>query len=68
MVNFSNVRDVGRILALRERAYRRSNREKSLQPRHSKHWCPSCDGAIIGAGSKCPRCGKRISPRRLKKE
>ena len=69
MVDFTNPKDVGRLLAIRERSleYQKTNREKSLEPRHSKHWCGYCDRALVSAGGKCPVCHSRIFPRRFKK-
>ena len=33
-----------------------SNRDKVRRPRKGRFWCRHCDGALIGAGNRCPRC------------
>jgi len=43
------------------------NRDKVLEPRKVRFWCPSCDRALISDGARCPVCGKRKLPKRRKK-
>jgi hypothetical protein len=46
-----------------------TNREKRLAPRHTGQgvWCFGCDARLVRPGEKCPYCGKRLLPRRLKR-
>lgn len=40
-----------------------SNRQKSKRPRGRSFWC-GCDSAMVWAGQKCPKCGKRNAKKR----
>jgi predicted amidophosphoribosyltransferase len=42
----------------------KTNRVKVQHPSGSGGWCPSCDGAIVWPGRRCPRCGKTIAPKK----
>ena len=49
--------------------YEKTNREKRLTPKTGgRYWCEHCDGALVGHGSKCPRCKKRNGKKTIKRE
>lgn len=47
--------------------YRRSNREKRMQPRLAKAWCDCCDRYYGPVYGKCPVCGYKDTSK-LRKE
>lgn len=40
----------------RGRCLKPSNRERTLAAVHAPSWCDNCDGALVSAGYRCPRC------------
>ena len=46
--------------------YRKTNREKSMIAKLGKHWCMSCDGALVGKSEKCPVCGAKNNRKKRK--
>lgn len=47
---------------------RHLNRIRARAAQRGKSWCGGCDAALVGPGSRCPKCGRRQLPRRAKKE
>jgi Zn finger protein HypA/HybF involved in hydrogenase expression len=47
--------------------YKKTNREKRLEPKKGIFWCHNCDQQLTGEWSKCPFCGKRNGIKRFKK-
>ena len=43
-----------------------TNREKAMRAKLGKHWCMSCDMAMVGKVGKCPVCGKRANRKKKK--
>lgn len=35
-----------------------TNRDVKRQPKAGGYWCPSCDGAVVREGGRCPVCRK----------
>lgn len=44
-----------------------TNRQKRLAPKRVKFWCWGCDAQIVTNWKKCPVCGTRNHPRKLRK-
>lgn len=56
------------IMDILDTPYQKKPRQMSLTPKLKyRSWCRSCDRAVVGY-EKCPCCGKRNHPFKLKKE
>ena len=44
-----------------------TNRDKKLEPKHSKFWCYKCDACLVNRYKKCTNCGHRNGKRINKK-
>jgi len=51
-----------------EPVYEPTNREKATRAKKKgKHWCMSCDAALVGQFGKCPVCGN-VSNKKKRKD
>ena len=49
--------------------YKKSNREKRMEPKHDgRYWCDKCDRCLVANWEKCPVCGHRQGVYTLKKD
>ena len=46
--------------------YQKTNREKSMTSKKSKHWCVACDMDLVGQTGKCSVCGNRQNKKKKK--
>ena len=46
--------------------HEKTNREKAMTAKRGKHWCMSCDMALVGKVGKCPVCGERNNRKKRK--
>lgn len=46
--------------------YKKTNREKSREPRGHSFWCDKCDKDLVMAGQKCGVCGYKNGKKRDK--
>ena len=48
--------------------YTPRNREKSKQAKYGFFWCNSCDRQLVRDGVKCPVCGTKNNPKKIRYE
>lgn len=46
--------------------YKKTNREKSMEPKRGVFWCGACDAQLVANGRKCPNCHSFNGTRTLK--
>ena len=46
--------------------YTPRNREKSKQAKYGLFWCRSCDMQLVSDGVKCPYCGTKNNPKKIR--
>jgi len=46
--------------------YQPRNREKAKQAKYGMVWCGYCDRDMVGDTGKCPYCGKRNNPKKIR--
>jgi rubrerythrin len=46
--------------------YTPRNREKSKQAKYGFFWCNFCDRQLVRDGVKCPVCGTKNNPKKIR--
>lgn len=46
--------------------YKMTNRDKKKKTKTGLMWCNTCDGSLVGIGSRCKRCGHIQTTKRLR--
>ena len=48
--------------------YHPRNREKAKQAKYGWFWCNGCDRQLVRDGVKCPVCGVKNNPKKIRYE
>jgi hypothetical protein len=51
---------------MNDEEYTPRNREKSKQAKYGWFWCNSCDRQLVRDGVKCPVCGTKNNPKKIR--
>jgi rubrerythrin len=55
-------------ILMTDEEYTPRNREKSKQAKYGWFWCNSCDRQLVRDGVKCPVCGTKNNPKKIRYE
>lgn len=49
-----------------EHQYVPRNRETAQYAKRGRHWCMNCDRGLVGKFGKCPTCGCKAHPKKIR--